>query len=155
MLLAERYLIREEQQQADIESLLRSSKNKDVRLDDCGLVRKFGRLQNSSLGYNTANPIYLPRKGLLNERIAAQLHRDLAHCGSNQLVHSIRNKFWIPADKSLCRRTIRNCAICQRHFPFKYPRMGPLPPERVTQSPPFSFTGGYDGSTAYQERQQG
>ncbi|EYC20167.1 hypothetical protein Y032_0022g485 [Ancylostoma ceylanicum] len=143
MQLAERYLIQEEQQQADLESLMRSCKNKDVKTDDCGLVRKFGRLQNADLSYNTVNPIYLPRKGLLNERIATQLHRDLAHCGSNQLVHSLRNKFWIPADKTLCRRTIRSCTTCQRHnaFPFKYPRMGPLPPERVTQSPPFSFTG--------------
>ncbi|KHJ81879.1 integrase core domain protein, partial [Oesophagostomum dentatum] len=95
------------------------------------------------LSYNAVNPIYLPRKGLINQRIAEELHKSLCHCGTNQLVQAIRQTFWIPADKSACKRIIRNCSICQRHngVPFKYPQMGPLPVERVTQSPPFSFTG--------------
>ncbi|KHJ76182.1 hypothetical protein OESDEN_24198, partial [Oesophagostomum dentatum] len=141
MMQAEQYLLREEQQQADLQSLMKSCEN--IRLDSNGLVRKFGRMQNSELSFDAANPIYLPRKGLLNQRIAAELHRSLCHCGTNQLVQALRQKFWMPADKSMCKRIIRNCSICQRHnaVPFKYPHMGPLPAERVTQSPPFSFTG--------------
>ncbi|KHJ98961.1 Tas retrotransposon peptidase A16 [Oesophagostomum dentatum] len=141
MMQAERYLLQEEQQQADLESLLRSTPN--IKFDSNGLVRKFGRLQNSDLSYNTVNPIYLPQKGVINKRVAEDLHRRLCHCGTNQLVHALRETFCIPADKSLCKRILRNCAICQRYnaAPFKNPHMGPLPAERVTQSPPFSFTG--------------
>ena len=100
-------------------------------------------MQNSELSYGAANPIYLPRKGLINQRIAQELHRSLCHCGTNQLAQALRQTFWMPADKSLCKKIIRNCSICQRHnaLPFKYPNMWPLPAERVTQSPPFSFTG--------------
>ncbi|KHJ86284.1 integrase core domain protein [Oesophagostomum dentatum] len=141
MLLAELYLLREEQQQTDLQSLMKSCEN--VKIDRNGLARKFGRLQNSDLSYDTVNPIYLPRKGLINQRIAEYLHRSLCHCGSNQLVQALRRRFWIPADKVLCKKILRNCSICQRHnaVPFKYPHMGPLPAERVTQSPPFAFTG--------------
>ncbi|CAJ0605126.1 unnamed protein product [Cylicocyclus nassatus] len=85
LIIAERHLLREEQQQSDLQSFINSCKNKTIKEDLHGITRKFGRLQNSDLNYDTINPIYLPRKGLLNARIAAQLHKDLFHCGVNQL----------------------------------------------------------------------
>ena len=59
------------------------------------------------------------------------------------MIYALRKTFWIPADKALCKKILRECSICQRYnaVPFKYPDMGPIPVERVTQSPPFSFTG--------------
>ncbi|KHJ85432.1 integrase core domain protein, partial [Oesophagostomum dentatum] len=141
MTLAENYLLREEQQQTNLQILMKSCEN--VKIDSKGLARKFGRLQNSDLCFDTVNRIYLPRKGLINQSIAEQLHKNLCHCGSNQLVQALRKKFWIPADKVMCRKILRSCSICQRYnaVPYKYPQMGPLPVERVTKSPPFSFTG--------------
>ncbi|CAJ0598456.1 unnamed protein product [Cylicocyclus nassatus] len=85
MIIAERHLLREEQQQSDLQSFINSCKNKTIKEDLHGITRKFGRLQNSDLNYDTINPIYLPRKGLLNARIAAQLHKDLFHLNSRPL----------------------------------------------------------------------
>ncbi|EYC39463.1 hypothetical protein Y032_0655g1192 [Ancylostoma ceylanicum] len=75
--------------------------------------------------------------------IAERQHRSLSHCGLNQLLYNIRQRYWIPQDRVLCKRVLRNCAICRRFnaAPFKYPNMGPLPKERVTESPPFTYTG--------------
>ncbi|RCN33861.1 Pao retrotransposon peptidase, partial [Ancylostoma caninum] len=63
--------------------------------------------------------------------------------GSNQLVCELRHRFWIPKEKALCKKTVRNCVTCKKFnsAPFIYPDMGPLPKERVTQAPPFSHTG--------------
>ncbi|VDP29803.1 unnamed protein product [Heligmosomoides polygyrus] len=74
--------------------------------------------------------------------IALSLHKALAHCGSNQLLYNIRRRFWIPLNRTLCKRTLKNCSTCRKAnaVPYKYTSMGPLPTERATQSPPFSYT---------------
>ncbi|EYC05914.1 hypothetical protein Y032_0079g1255 [Ancylostoma ceylanicum] len=139
---AEALIIRQEQSIHGSEVLIQN-KQLNVNYDENRILRKFGRLQNADISYNAANPIHIPKQSKLGQLIAEQQHRSLSHCGLNQLLYSIRQRYWIPQDRVLCKRVLRNCAICRRFnaAPFKYPNMGPLPKERVTESPPFTYTG--------------
>ncbi|EYC27487.1 hypothetical protein Y032_0009g755 [Ancylostoma ceylanicum] len=139
---AEALIIRQEQSIHGSEVLIQN-KQLNVNYDENRILRKFGRLQNADISYDAANPIHIPKQSKLGQLIAEQQHRSLSHCGLNQLLYNIRQRYWIPQDRVLCKRVLRNCAICRRFnaTPFKYPNMGPLPKERVTESPPFTYTG--------------
>uniref|UniRef100_A0A183FVZ8 Integrase_H2C2 domain-containing protein n=1 Tax=Heligmosomoides polygyrus TaxID=6339 RepID=A0A183FVZ8_HELPZ len=139
--IAERLIIRQEQTIFKSELLLQNTQL-NARIDNEGIYMRFGRLQNADLRFSTVNPIHIPKQSKLGPLIALNLHKALAHCGSNQLLYYIRRRFWIPFDRTLCKRTLKNCSTCRKAnaVPYKYPSMGPLPTERVTQSPPFSYT---------------
>ncbi|EYC14365.1 hypothetical protein Y032_0040g167 [Ancylostoma ceylanicum] len=140
--LAEKYIVKQEQNIHGTSAAIQN-KHFNVGYDNEGILKRFGRIQHADVLKDVASPMYIPRQSILGARIAENIHRSMAHCGSNQLVCELRQRFWIPKDKALCKKTVRNCVTCKKFnsAPFSYPDMGPLPKERVTQAPPFSHTG--------------
>ncbi|EYC38631.1 hypothetical protein Y032_0705g1686 [Ancylostoma ceylanicum] len=140
--LAEKYVVKQEQHIHGTSAAIQN-KHFNVGYDNEGILKRFGRIQHADVLKDVASPMYIPRQSILGARIAENIHRSMAHCGSNQLVCELRQRFWIPKDKALCKKTVRNCVTCKKFnsAPFSYPDMGPLPKERVTQAPPFSHTG--------------
>ncbi|RCN30578.1 hypothetical protein ANCCAN_23653 [Ancylostoma caninum] len=139
---AEALIIRHEQSIYGSEALIQN-KQLNVNYDKDRILRKLGRLQNADISYDAANPIHVPKQSRLGQLIAEEQHQSLSHCGVNQLLFNIRQRYWIPQERVLCKRVLRNCAICRRFnaAPFQYLNMGPLPKERVTESPPYTYTG--------------
>ncbi len=70
-------------------------------------------------------------------------HERVFHNGIKETLTEVRSKFWILKGRSLVRKLIYRCPVCRR---FKGPRYSvppppPLPEFRVSEQPPFTFTG--------------
>ncbi|RCN35307.1 hypothetical protein ANCCAN_18825 [Ancylostoma caninum] len=85
------------------------NKHFNVGYDNEGILKRFGRIQHADVLKDLASPMYTPRQSILRARIAENIHRSVAHCESNKLVCELRQRFWIPKDKALCKKTVRNC----------------------------------------------
>ncbi|KRZ04078.1 hypothetical protein T11_4559 [Trichinella zimbabwensis] len=111
-------------------------------LDDKGLLRMGGRLQQATLPPESKHPILLPSHHPLVELLIRDHHIRQLHAGVNQTLVAIRSKFWILKGRNAVKKVIRSCPTCRRvdAQPYRL-RMGNLPADRVTESPPFSHTG--------------
>lgn len=112
-------------------------------LDTRGIIRCTGRLQNAALSEAAKQPILLPRQDEFTRLVIQDLHKQLLHAGVSQTLSAVRQKFWIPHGRSSVKSVIKKCSICRRYEggPYRMPPMPQLPAKRVTESPPFSYTG--------------
>ena len=110
-------------------------------LDNHGLLRIRGRIQNSQLSFGQKHPIILPSShvSLLLIRAYHILHE---HAGVDHVLTQIRDSFWIIRARKIAKTVIKYCVPCQkinsRHCNQIPP---PLPEYRVVQSRPFSVIG--------------
>ncbi|XP_043064098.1 uncharacterized protein LOC122320088 [Drosophila ficusphila] len=63
-------------------------------LDDSGLIRVGGRLQNSLLDYDARHPILLPKDHPVTQAIVAHFHHKFLHAGPQSLLAALRQRFW-------------------------------------------------------------
>ena len=111
-------------------------------LDEDGILRVGGRLNNSELSFNARHPIIIPSKSRTAELLIKFTHQFLLHAEFNGMLRAIRQGYHIPQLKNLIRRCIRNCKPCTIYkHKFQKQLMGTLPPERVQFSLPFTYTG--------------
>jgi len=105
----------------------------DPFLDNDGLLRVKGRLENSFLSYNQQNPIILPFK---------YHHKILLHSGAQTTLTVVRLTYWPINGLTIAKQTYRKCVKCARVTPRPYsPYMGNLSSQRITPSRPFTIVG--------------
>lgn len=111
-------------------------------LDDDGLIRVGGRLQNSELSFHQKHPILLPRHHQITDNIIREMHDKHHHAGIKATLYNVRQKFWILDGHNQVRKIVRNCVRCFRFQAqaVQY-KMGNLPIARVRESVPFAHTG--------------
>lgn len=118
--------------------------NLDPFIDADGVMRVGGRLNHSkTLQYPEKLPAILPRAGHFTQILLRHLHEKTAYQGRGMSLAKMRSAgYWIVGARSLISSLIHHCVICRlyRGRP-AIPQISPLPPERVTESPPFSFCG--------------
>ena len=70
-------------------------------------------------------------------------HERVFHNGIKETLTEVRSKFWILKGRSLVRKLIYRCPVCRRFEGPRYsvPPPPPLPEFRVSEQPPFTFTG--------------
>lgn len=111
-------------------------------VDGHGILRVGGRLHNASVTFNQKHPVLLPAKNHLVTLIIDHEHRRLGHAGAQQVLASIRLRFWPLNALRQVKSVLHHCVIC---FRFKAARaeqlMGTLPSERVSGNRPFLNTG--------------
>ena len=118
----------------------------DPFIDEQGVLRARGRLQNS-LEENTVKfPVILPRKALLSQRIAEYYHRAIHHCGRSSTVSEIRqNGFWIVGISGIVRSLIFHCVGCRvQRGALGSQKMADLPADRMSAEAteaPFTYCG--------------
>ncbi|XP_025836570.1 uncharacterized protein LOC112906526 [Agrilus planipennis] len=106
--------------------------------DQDGLLRVGGRIENANFSYDKKHPIILPPKHHLTRLIIEHEHKRLLHCGPNQVLASLRDKYWPISAKGSIRQIIHKCLKCYRVNPKPFvPFMGSLPKSRLTPAPPF------------------
>ena len=65
----------------------------NVRIDETGLMRCYGRICNAELPTSTVNPILLPRDDYFTELIIRDIHTDTLHAGTSQTLSSISQSY--------------------------------------------------------------
>ncbi|XP_071051336.1 uncharacterized protein [Onthophagus taurus] len=116
--------------------------NLSAFLDENGIIRVGGRLSNSDYAFDKKFPIIISGKHTLTRLIFEAEHKFLFHAGPQQLLASIRKRFWPIGGRSIAKHIARKCITCCRVNPkFTQPRMGNLPKNRITPAPPFHTTG--------------
>ena len=112
-------------------------------LDQTGIWRCGGRLGNADIPYGTKHPIFLSKQHFLTKLIVKNAHERVMHNGVKDTLTEVRSKFWIVKGRSFIKWIIRKCVLCRRFEskPYRNPPPPPLPTFRVSEEPPFSYTG--------------
>ncbi|KAL0879304.1 hypothetical protein ABMA27_003083 [Loxostege sticticalis] len=111
-------------------------------IDDRGLIRVGGRLQNANIPQSQKHQIVLPRGSLVTKLIIANEHVKNLHAGQRLVLSSLNQKYWIVNSLREIKKVIHKCIIC-----FKLKKnvsqqlMGSLPHDRVNVCRPFQKIG--------------
>lgn len=112
-------------------------------LDGDGLLRVGGRLSKADIPEMQKHPIILPSQHHITTLILRKEHIRLHHCGPENLLCSLRSKYWSLSGRREARKITSGCLKCFRNKPrTSEVMMGDLPSERVRGSlRPFTNTG--------------
>ena len=112
-------------------------------IDDKGLLRSGGRIDNAAVSDTVKYPYLLPSKHSLTRLIIFDAHRRQAHIGLNGTITFIQQTFWIPKIRQQVKTVLRSCIPCRKIIsrPYNAPDPPPLPKDRLVEDPPFSVTG--------------
>lgn len=111
-------------------------------IDKAGVIRVSGRLEAAELPYDAKHPMVLPYNDPITKLILVKLHKENHHCGSQQLLATARQRFWIMRGKTMARNVVHQCIRCTRAKPQIFNQiMGNLPECRVNPGRPFITTG--------------
>ncbi|EPB74949.1 Pao retrotransposon peptidase [Ancylostoma ceylanicum] len=105
------------------------------------LWRSRGRTSNSSLSFDTNNPVILPRHSWITTLYILHVHTKHNHIGTSQTLTTLRQLVWIPQGRAEVQRVIKKfCFYCRREkaAPFHLPPFPDHPKERVTK-PAYPF----------------
>ncbi|GIY70400.1 reverse transcriptase [Caerostris darwini] len=110
-------------------------------VDDKGILRVKGRLEQAELFHNEKHPAILP-KSKFTDLIIMSEHVKSFHSGVISTLSRVRNNFWIPRGRQVVKKVISECLICKKCAlkPAKQ-LTGQLPRNRVVESPPFAVVG--------------
>ncbi|XP_018377661.1 PREDICTED: uncharacterized protein LOC108770524 [Trachymyrmex cornetzi] len=111
-------------------------------MDANDILRVGGRLRESSLSMEAKHPAILPKCSPFTTLIIADVHRRTLHGGTQIMLSTLREEFWVIGGRVPIKSFILKCVQCTR---FRHKRaqqlMGQLPKERVSQTRPFLNTG--------------
>jgi hypothetical protein len=111
-------------------------------VDQEGLLRVGGRLQQSSLPYDAVHQLVLPSNHHFTRLFVFAEHMRLLLAGSQLLIASVRQRFWIPHIKTLIKSVIHQCLTCYKlKVQASIQLMGELPCSKVQPSRVFRATG--------------
>ncbi|XP_046404684.1 uncharacterized protein LOC124170045 [Ischnura elegans] len=111
-------------------------------LDEKGIIRVGGRLNNAVLSYDERHPIIIAKQCHLALLLARHAHAATLHGGQQLTRCHLAQKYWIIRNRVLVKQVIRQCGVCAK-FRTKtaHQLMGDLPVERLKPQKAFSFSG--------------
>ena len=87
----------------------------DPFVDEQGLIRVGGRLENSTLPFEVKQPIVLPRSSQVTNLIIDHFHKKVTHQGKGMTMNKIRsNGLWILGLNATVASYIYKCVQCRR-----------------------------------------
>jgi hypothetical protein len=107
------------------------------------VLRVGGRLEHSDREFEAKHQLLLPYNHHVTKLLVRNEHLKLAHIGPEQIVASLRTRFWPVKCRILAKQCVRECFDCRRRSAKpQVPLMSDLPRQRVQGSTrPFDFTG--------------
>jgi len=118
-------------------------------VDADGILRVRGRLKNSLLDSDGRHPVILPRDSVLSRLLISDIHTRTLHGGTQVVLATLRQQYWILGGRAPVSAFIRRCVKCARHRAATAQQMmGSLPSSRVTPTRPF-LTSGVDYAGPY------
>lgn len=111
-------------------------------IDDAGILRVGGRLQQAHISENMKHPILIPHQSHFTNLLIADAHQRTLHGGPQLMLNYLRSKYWIVNAKTIVRNYVRKCVICIRFAAqISHQMMGQLPKARVTSQKAFQSSG--------------
>ena len=112
-------------------------------MDEKGLLRVGGRLNQSSLSQKDKNPIIIPGNHHIAVLLARHYHILVKHQGRHLTEGAVRSAgFWITGGKRLISSVIHKCVKCRKlRGRYETQKMADLPSVRLEPSPPFTAVG--------------
>lgn len=111
-------------------------------MDNQGIMRVGGRLEQSSLSYNAKHPILLPYADPITKLLMTTLHKENLHTGPQALLADTRQRFWPLKGKTIARSIVQHCVTCAKAKPKMLAQfMGNLPSTRIQPARPFINSG--------------
>ncbi|XP_062713662.1 uncharacterized protein LOC134290520 [Aedes albopictus] len=113
-------------------------------LDNAGVIRMNSRIREAPIiPFHAKFPIILPKDHCITQLVVDNYHRRCLHANNETVLNRIRQRFCIPALRTLIKRTSRKCQRCRisKAVP-NPPLMAPLPAVRLASFiRPFTNTG--------------
>ena len=103
-------------------------------LDNDGLLRVKGRLENADFPYHQKHPIFLPRRSEATRLLVNSAHREEAHMSEHATENHLRSEmgYWIVGGITTVRFYLKECTKCRLIRGDRGKQMmAPLPSERV------------------------
>ncbi|KAG7313499.1 hypothetical protein JYU34_000634 [Plutella xylostella] len=114
----------------------------DPFLDDRGLIRVGGRLQNANISYSQKHQIILPKDSRVTKLIIKREHEKNLHAGQKIVLSSLNQKYWLLNGIREIKKVIHKCITCFKlKKEFSEQLMGSLPHDRVNVCRPFQKVG--------------
>lgn len=111
-------------------------------IDNEGVLRVGGRLNNAKLSYDNQHQMILSNENHFSRLILKHIHRENLHCGPLTLLNTSRQRFWIMNGRNLAKKVVRLCVTCFKNKPILINQiMGQLPENRLSCIRPFHTVG--------------
>ncbi|XP_043861736.1 uncharacterized protein LOC122756412 [Drosophila santomea] len=81
-------------------------------LDDYGVMRVGGRIEQSTLNYNAKHPILIPKDTPLAGLLVRHFHVSYLHTGVDATFTNLRQQYWILGARNLVRKAVFQCKSC-------------------------------------------
>ncbi|XP_058819112.1 uncharacterized protein LOC131681975 isoform X2 [Topomyia yanbarensis] len=112
--------------------------------DQFGVIRVEGRTANASYAtFDARFPVILPKGHLITTLLLNDYHCRFGHANRETVVNEVRQRFYILNLRATVGKVMRECQRCKiTKCQPQYPRMAPLPEERLTPFVrPFCYVG--------------
>jgi hypothetical protein len=86
-------------------------------VDQDGIIRLRGRLQNAELGPEEMHPIILPGRSWLTRLVIEQAHRSMDHVGAEWVMGELRKRFYLVPGIISVKSVISSCVNCRKVNP--------------------------------------
>lgn len=111
-------------------------------LDDRDILRVGGRIRHAELSYDRRHPIILAKNSKLAALIIAQIHQETLHGGTQLMLQTLRQKYWVLNGRAAVKQCAHKCVICRRHSQIMtQQQMASLPASRVRAAHLFQSAG--------------
>ena len=87
-----------------------------VYMDDSGVLRCSGRIQNSLLSYSTKCPVLLPKKHYFTRLIILDCHEKVFYNKVNETLTQLRSEYWVVKGRQAVKEVVGSCVyvICKK-----------------------------------------
>ena len=111
-------------------------------IDEKGLLRAKGRLENAPIDFDAKHPIVVDSKSRFGQLLIAHCQTQLAHGPVDYVYNKIRQLYLVVGGKSVVKKFSQSCLVCKRKKTRPSPPlMSVLPEHQVTPyCPPFFHT---------------
>ena len=112
-------------------------------LDQEGLLRVGGRLENAPLNYESKHQLLLLHNHHVSKLLIMEHHESVDHLGQEYVLASLRQKYWIVKGRAAVRKVLGDCLTCRKqNAPRGQQMMADLPQDRlIPGEPPSSYVG--------------
>ncbi|XP_065365403.1 uncharacterized protein LOC135958426 [Calliphora vicina] len=112
-------------------------------IDNTGVLRVAGRIENADIPEEFKHPAILPKYCRITKLLILHYHNIYHHINHETVVNEIRQRYYIPKLRVVCKLVVRQCQMCKvKNVLPVFPQMAKLPRARLGAfQSPFTFTG--------------